>query len=111
VVYFTFAIATDYSPKDLILRVIQEWHRMGGAHLQIKELQTFGSETILSLFNIFTSTNKKILPAEHQEILTATQSLIQEQDPTEFWWSSANTAPESTLPTLKLRLQNPKLPG
>jgi hypothetical protein len=111
VVYFTFAIATDYSPKDLILRVIHEWHRMGGVCLQIKELQRFKSETILSLFNIFMSTNKKILLAELQEILMAMQSLIQEQDPTEFWWSSAYTAPESTLPDLKLRLQNSKLPG
>ncbi len=111
VVYFTFGIAANYSPKDIISRVIHEWHKMSGVCLQIKELQTFESETILSLFNIFTSTNKKILLAEIQEILTATQSLIQEQDPTEFWWSSANMVPERTLPPFKLCLQILKLPG
>ncbi len=57
---------------------------MGGVCLQIKELHTFESETILSIFNIFTATNKKILLVELHEILTAAQSQIQEQDPTEF---------------------------
>ncbi len=86
VLHFTMAIATDTDPEELITRVIHEWHRMGGVRFQIKELQTFESETILLLFNIFTATNKKSLLTELHEILTAAQSQIQEQDPTEFWW-------------------------
>jgi hypothetical protein len=38
VVYFTFAFATETAPKYLISRVVHEWRRIGGAHLQIKEL-------------------------------------------------------------------------
>ncbi len=79
--------------------------------LQIKELQTFDSETILSLFNIFTSTNKKILLAELHEILMEAQGRVQEHDATEFWWSSKDTGPKSTLPAFELRLVNPKLLG
>ncbi len=67
-------IATDTDPEELIWRVVHEWHRMGEFQLQIKELQTFESETILLLFNIFTATNEKILLAELHEILTAAQS-------------------------------------
>jgi hypothetical protein len=78
--------------------VIHEWHQIGGVGLQIKELQTFKSETILSLFNIFTSTNKKILLAELHEILTEAQSRVQKHDATEFWWSSEDSGPNSTLP-------------
>ncbi len=63
------------------------------------------------LFDIFTATNKKILLAELREILTAAQSQIQEQDPTEFRRGLEDTAPKSSLPPLELRLQNPKLPG
>ena len=48
---------------------------------------------------------------ELHEILTAAQSQIQEQDPTEFWWGLEDTAPNSSLPPLELCLQNPKLPG
>jgi hypothetical protein len=105
------AIATDTDPEELISHVIYEWLRMGGVHLQIKELQPFESETILLLLNIFTATNKKILLAELHEILTAAQSQIQEHDSTELWWGLEDTAPNSTLPPLELRLQNQKLPG
>jgi hypothetical protein len=84
VVYFTMVIATDTNHEELIMRVVHEWHRKGGVCLQIKELQTFESETILLLFNIFTATNKKILHADLHEILTAAQSQIQEHNPTEF---------------------------
>jgi hypothetical protein len=95
------AIATDTDPEELILRVIHEWHRMGGVCLQIKELQTFESETILLRFNIFTATNKKILLADLHEILIAAQSQIQEQDSTKFWWGLEDTAPNSSLPPLE----------
>jgi hypothetical protein len=103
--------ATDTNHKELILCVVHKWYRMGRVHLQIKELQTFETKTILSLFNIFTATNKKILLAELQEILTTAQSQAQKHDPSEFWWGLEDTAPNSSLPPLELRLQNPKLPG
>ncbi len=38
IAYFTMTIATDTDPEELILFVVHEWHRMGGVHLQIKEL-------------------------------------------------------------------------
>jgi hypothetical protein len=111
VVYFTMAIATDTDPEELILCVVHKWHRMGRVCLQIKEVQTFESEIILLLFNIFTAPNKKIILMELHEILTAAQSQVQEQDPTEFWRGLEDMAPNSSLPLLELRLQNPKLPG
>jgi hypothetical protein len=82
------AIATDPDPEDIIARVIHEWHQIVGAHLQIQELQTFESKTTLTLFNIFTSTNKKILLAKLEQILTDVQAQVQEHDPSEFWWNS-----------------------
>jgi hypothetical protein len=91
--------------------VIHEWHQIGGVRLQITELQTFKSETILSLFNIFTSTNKRILLAELQEILTEAQRRVQEHDAAEFWWSSEDTGLNRTLPAFELCLMNPKLSG
>ncbi len=104
------ATVTDTNPKELISHVVHEWHRLGGVHLQIKELQTFESETILSLLNIFTATNKKILLVELHEILTAAQNQVQEHE-IEFWWGLEDAVTNSSLPPLKLRLQNPKLPG
>jgi hypothetical protein len=105
------AFGTDTDPKELILCVVHKWHRKGRVRLQIKKLQTFKNETILSPFNSFTATNKKIFLAELGEILTEAQNQVQEHDPTEFWWGLENMAPNSSLPPLELRLQNPKLPG
>ena len=109
--FFTFAFATDTAPEDLISQVIHEWHRIGGVCLETKELQTFESKTILSLFNIFTSTNKKILLAKLHEILMEAQSRVQEQDAIKFWWSPEDTSPKSTLHAFELCPLNPKLPG
>ncbi len=100
------AIVTDTDPEELTSRVIHEWHRMGGVRLQIKELQTFESETILLLLNIFTATNKKIHLAELHEILTAAQSQIQEQDPTESGGAWRIRHPTAPLLSYVFKIQN-----
>jgi hypothetical protein len=46
VIYFSFAIATDEDPNDLLARISCEWHCRGGVMLKIKELQSF--ERVLS---------------------------------------------------------------
>ncbi len=45
------------------------------------------------------------------EILSQAQDRAQEIDPTDFWWGGKETHKNSSLPPIKLRLQNPKLPG
>jgi hypothetical protein len=76
----------------------------------VKDLQTFKSETILACFSVFTQTNKSTLLAELGEILTQAQERAQEIDPTDFWWGGKENHKNSSLPPIKLRLQNPKLP-
>jgi hypothetical protein len=105
------AIATDVEPKNLVSCIVHEWHRIGGVLLTIKDLQSFESETILSCFNMFIQTNKAILLAELEDILTQAQAKAQEINPTKFWWNSDKTSKNSSLPPIKLHLQNPKLPG
>ncbi len=39
------------------------------------------------------------------------QRRVQEHGATEFWWSSEDTGPNSTLPAFELCLMSPKLPG
>jgi hypothetical protein len=111
VVWFTLAIATDVEPEDLVSRIVHKWHRIGGVCLMIKDLQSFKSKTVLSCFNVFTQTNKSVLLAELEDILTQAQVRAQEIDPTEFRWSADETPKNSSLPPIELRLQNPKLPG
>jgi hypothetical protein len=59
---FSFAKAMDEDLDNLMARISHERHCRGGVMLKIKELQSFESETILCLFNFFTSTPKKNHP-------------------------------------------------
>ena len=110
-IYFFFAFATDEDPANLLARVSHEWHRPGGICLKVKELQTFKSKTVVCLFNIFTSTPKKMILFEFQEILERAQRVAQDQDPTDFFFNYNDLPVHSSLPALKLSLMNPKLPG
>jgi hypothetical protein len=111
IVYFSMAIATDDKPEDLLKRISHEWHRRGGIILKIKELQSFESETILCLFNVLTSTNKKTILTELRQILTKAQEMAQDIDATDFSWNGDSLPIHSSLPALELRLMNPKTPG
>jgi hypothetical protein len=48
--------------------------------LKVKELQTFEIKTILCLFNVFTSTSKKMVLDELCNILSKAQAMAQEYD-------------------------------
>jgi hypothetical protein len=111
IIVFAFAFAMDKEPEDLLARVSHEWHHHGGILLKIKELQTFESKTILCIFNIFTSTPKKTILYEFQEILEKAMKEAQEHDSMDFLFDFNDLPANSSLPTIELRLQNPKLPG
>ncbi len=111
IIYFAFAIATDEDPDNLLAHVSHKWHQFGSFMLKIQELQSFESETVLCLFNVFTSTPKKTVLGELCEILKKAQDLAQEMDATEFLWYTMDLPVNSTLPALELCPVNPKLPG
>jgi hypothetical protein len=111
IIYFSFAIATDEDPEELLARIIHEWQRRGSILLRIKELQSFESETVLSLFNICTAVPKKVILDKILTILAQAQSFAQEVDFTKFNWNVEDLPTDSTLPAMVICLQNPKLPG
>jgi hypothetical protein len=104
-------IATDVDPDELLARLTHKWQQRSGILLRIKELQTFKSETILSLFNICTVVPKKFILDKFCTILVQAQSFVQELDFTKFNWNVEDLPADSTLPAMVIRLQNPKLPG
>ena len=70
-IYFSMAIASGEEPEELIARICHEWHCRGGNLLKIKELQSFDSETIFCILNVFTSVPKNNVLCELRTILTA----------------------------------------
>jgi hypothetical protein len=111
IVYFSLAIAMDEDPEELLARIIHEWQCHGGILLRIKELQSFESKTVLSLFNICTAVPKKFILDKFLTILAQAQSFAQEEDFLEFNWDVDDFPNNSTLPAMEIHLQNPKLPG
>ncbi len=111
VVYFSLAIATDEDPEELIARIVHKWQRCSGILLQIKELPSFESKTVLTLFNIYTAVPKKLILDKFLTILGQAQSLEEEEDCSEFNWDTGDLPKNSTLPAMEIFLQNPKLPG
>jgi hypothetical protein len=55
------AIATNEPLEEVTDRIRQEWGRMGGKMLRVKDLQSFESKTILSLFNVCTQIPKNLI--------------------------------------------------
>ncbi len=111
VVYFTMAITTDLEPHEVIARISHKWNRLGGTRLQVKELQTFESDTIAALFNILTVNSKDTLKSELHKILVDTQERVQSVDSMDFMWPFDMLLGDDPIPPFELRLQVPKLPG
>jgi hypothetical protein len=110
IVYFSLAIPMDEDPEELLPRIIHEWQHRGGILLKIKELQSFKSKMVLSLFNIYTAVPKKFILDKLLTILAQAQSFAQEEDFSEFNWDADDLLNNSTLPAMEIHLQNPKLP-
>jgi hypothetical protein len=79
--------------------------------LNVKELQSFESSMILAFYNIFAATPKKYLLQEFCSILNEVQTMAQEIEPTDFFWTMEDLPSNDTLPAMGLCLQNLKLPG
>jgi hypothetical protein len=72
-VYFSMIVSTEVKPQELIDRITHEWVQLGGARLQIKDLQIIESETVVTFFRVSTMTPKSVLLAELKKILLETQ--------------------------------------
>jgi hypothetical protein len=50
VIYFSMVISTEVEPLELIDRVTHEWSRLNGTRLQVKDLQSISSVTVVTFF-------------------------------------------------------------
>jgi hypothetical protein len=76
--------------------------------LKVKELQKFESKTIFCLFNVFTTTPKKMVQNKFCDILSKAQAMAQEHEPMDFVFDSNDLPPNSSRLAIELCLQVPK---
>jgi hypothetical protein len=113
-------ISTEVDPKELIERVTHEWSRLNGTRLQVKDLQSISSETVVTFFKISTSTPKNVILAELTKILLEAQARSRNdinnsedyfhQSKYDFSLDDGIGIGES-LPPMNLRVQNALLRG
>ncbi len=109
-IYFSMAIASGEEPEELIARICHEWHCRGGNLLKIKELQSFDSETIFCILNVFTSVPKNNVLCELRTILTAAQEMAQASDPSEFLWLGVDLPSQERYPSYQTQADGSQTP-
>jgi len=113
-VYFSMIVSTEVRPQELIDRVSHEWARSGGNRLQIKDLQTIESMTVVSIFRVSTLTPKAVLLSELRTILLQAQQRASEDtidtSPFDFTLDEGIELGKS-LPPMNLRVQVALLKG
>ena len=113
-------ISTEVDPLELIDRVTHEWSRLNGTRLQVKDLQSISSETVVTFFKMSTATPKNVILAELNKILLKAQNHSR-NDFTKMGEIFDYTAHDFTLdegiemgqllPPMNLRVQNALLRG
>jgi hypothetical protein len=113
-VYFSLVVSSDVKPQETVKRVTHEWTRLNGTRLQIKDLQSINSETVVTFFKFLTLTPKKVILAELKRILGAAQSraLSDLSDPLAFdFLGDEGVGIGENLPPMNLRIQVAMLCG
>jgi hypothetical protein len=84
---------------------------MGGRMLKIKDLQTFESKTVISLFNVCTQIPKNLILNDSKSILCAAQEVAKSYEFLDLDFDTWDLPRNSTIPALEIRLHVPKIPG
>ncbi len=107
-------VSCKVEPREIIECVTQEWARLNGTRLQVKDLQFVDSETVVSIFKVSTITKKDVIHAELKRILlkAQTKAQIEYLDQEKFDFSMGiDVAIGKLLPVFNLKKQNAKLRG
>ncbi len=77
-VYFSMVVSTEVRPQEIIDRVSHDWAHLNGSHLQVKDLQSARSETVVTFFKVSTATPKHVILAKLMRILLEAQKKVQD---------------------------------
>jgi hypothetical protein len=104
-VYFQFALASDVEPATIIGHVRLEWFQIGGAQLQVKELQSLNIDVTHLIYNVLTQgNNTEVLVEELQAMLNKACFIALEEQS-----DKSNCA--APIPPFTLRTNFPKIDG
>ncbi len=77
-VYFSMVVSTEVRPHEIIDRIAHEWACLNGSCLQMKDLQSISSETVVIFFKVSTATPKHVILAKLKTNLLEAQKRVQD---------------------------------
>jgi hypothetical protein len=85
-VYFSMVISSKVKPQEIVEQVTHKWARLNGTCLQVKDIQSIESKTVVPFFKVSTLTPRDVLLARLKKILLEAQNraLNNCQDPSTF---------------------------
>ncbi len=113
-VYFTMIVSLEVAPVDIIECTTHEWARLNGARLQVKELQSVKSKTVVTFYKVSKLTPKAVLLAELRKILLMAQERAKADDLEEELYDFSmdiDVAIGDSLPEMTLWVVQAKLKG
>ena len=105
VVYFTFAIACNVEPSEILPGIMVEWMRKGGIGLYRKEIQAFNTFSPFVIFYLYTNISVHTIMAEFKKMMEEAITLVEEDAMVD------DQERITALPPFAFRKSLPKLPG
>ena len=103
-VYFTFAIACDVEPMDILPGISVEWMRAGGVGLYRKEIQAFNTFSPFVIFYLFNGISVHTIMAEFKRMMEEAIKMLEEE-------AMGDEERIAFVPPFAFRKSLPKLPG
>ena len=79
-VYFQFSISSDVPPEHILDRVRNEWFRIGGVKLEVKEIQALNVKTTHVIYHITTRNDIEVLIQELNAMMESALELTEMDD-------------------------------
>jgi hypothetical protein len=105
-VWFSFVVASDVDPEEILDRIRHEWKKNGGRRLGIKDLKTHHQEGSIVLYHLYNQGSEETIASEGIEIPTrAKEEELSDNMVENFKWANVN------IPEFTLALKVPNIPG
>jgi len=78
IIYFTFAIACDVDPMEVLQGIAVEWMRGGGVGLYRKEIQAFNTMSPFVIFYLYNGTSVHTLVEEFRKMLVEAMKMLED---------------------------------
>jgi hypothetical protein len=79
-VYFTLCFSSDKEPEKIVERVAGEWGKAGGKKLYLKEISSFDTKTVATIFHLRHDNTAATVHSEFLRALDESKDIAENED-------------------------------